>query len=318
MLTGRRLLTALLPLLVVAIAALMALSIWLVAGATRPPRRPYLVTPEKFAQLSDRGLRAVEEQWTNHDGTTSRGWLLRGVEGAPAVLLLHRYGADRSWLLNLGVKINEATNMTVLLPDLRGHGTEPPVNSSTLGTLEGEDARAAFAFLRTLKSQQGGRLVGDRLGVYGVGLGAYAALAAASMEPQVKALALDSVPASPDEVLGGAVVETTAFDNALFQTMARAGVRLYFAGGYENLPACELAAGIGDARVLLLSGEDAGALRESTAMLATCFSPSVKVTRQTDLKLSGYSTPSATPEQGEAYDRRVIEFLDASLRPVNE
>ncbi len=40
-------------------------------------------------------------------------------------MLLHRYGGDRSWLFNLGVKINETTNFTILWPDLRGHGENP-------------------------------------------------------------------------------------------------------------------------------------------------------------------------------------------------
>jgi hypothetical protein len=52
-------------------------------------------------------LKVTDETWTTRDGRRSRGWLLKGAEGAPAVVLLHRYGGDRSWLFNLGVKINE-------------------------------------------------------------------------------------------------------------------------------------------------------------------------------------------------------------------
>jgi pimeloyl-ACP methyl ester carboxylesterase len=307
--------TALLPLLLVGAVALAGISFWLVAGATSPPRKPYLVTPEKFAQLSDRGLRAVEEKWTNRDGTTARGWLLRGDEGASALVLLHHYGADRSWLLNLGVKVNEATNMTVLLPDLRGHGVNPPVAWTGFGASEGEDAAAAVEFLRTLKSSQGGPLIGETIGFYGVGLGAYAALAAAAREPGVKALVLDSAPASPDEVLAGAVTTATGFDAGLFRLLTRAGVRAYFAGGYENRPSCELAAAVRDARVLLLAGEDSGALKNSTQQLVACFPTTTQVTQQTSLPVTGISAASATPEQGETYDRRVIEFMDAALRP---
>jgi pimeloyl-ACP methyl ester carboxylesterase len=307
--------TALLPLLLVSAAALVGLTIWLVAGAISPPRQPYLVTPEKFAQLSDRGLRAAEEKWTNRDGTTARGWLLRGDEGAPAVVLLHRYGADRSWLLNLGVKLNEATNMTVLLPDLRGHGENPPVGRTTLGVSEGTDAGAAVEFLRTLQSKQGGPLVGEAVGFYGVGLGSYAALvAAAAGETNARALVLDSVPASPDEILGGAVATAAGFDAVPFRLLARAGVRVYFAGAYDNRASCEVASATKATRVLLLSGDDAGALRDSTEQLVGCFPQTVTVTRETSLPVSGVSVASATPEQGEAYDRRVIEFVDAALR----
>src|ERR1700750_3221119 len=147
--TGRKILTALLPIILIVALALVALTVWLVYGVTHPPRRSYLVTPEKFARFSDRGLKATEENWTNHDGTSARGWLIRGSEGQPAIILLHRYGADRSWLLTLGVKLNETTNMTVLLPDLRGHGENPPVASTSFGTLEADDVLAGLDFLRT-------------------------------------------------------------------------------------------------------------------------------------------------------------------------
>ena len=41
-------------------------------------------------------------------------------------ILLHKYGADRS-MFDLGVKLNESTNFTVLMPDQRGHGDNPAV-----------------------------------------------------------------------------------------------------------------------------------------------------------------------------------------------
>ena len=99
------------------------------------------MTPEKFAQLSNRGTKATDVTWQNGDGTQARGWLLLGGEGAPAVILLHRYGADRSWVLNLGVKLNEALNYTVLWPDLRGHGENPPVARTTFGARRPRRAR---------------------------------------------------------------------------------------------------------------------------------------------------------------------------------
>jgi pimeloyl-ACP methyl ester carboxylesterase len=301
--TGRRLLTALLPVVLLAAAALVGLSVWLVAGARRPPRQPYLVTPEKFNQLSDRGLSADEVYWNNRDGTPACGWLIRGEAGAPAVMLLHRFGADRSWLLNLGVKLNETTNMTVLLPDLRGHGENPPVGLTGFGVEDGADALAAVEFLRSLKSPQGGAQVGDKVGIYGVGLGA-----------AVKALALDSVPAAPDQVLREAVAKSAGFDNAFFRLLAGAGVRVYYAGHYENREACADAGAVGGARVLLLSGEDSGPLKASTERLVNCFPPTTKVTALTGLKVSGVTSVSASPAEGEAYDRRVIEFFDDALR----
>jgi pimeloyl-ACP methyl ester carboxylesterase len=296
------------------VLALAGLTIWLVYGATHPPSRAYLVTPEKFARLSDRGLKATEETWQNRDGTNARGWLVRGAEGSPAVLLLHGYGADRSWLLNLGVKLNETTNMTVLLPDLRGHGENPSVPKTSFGVLEADDAAAALDYLRGLKTPQGHALVGEPFGVYGVEMGAYAALAAASRDKGVRAIVLDSVPDNPDGVLIAAVNKRTGLDNRALHLLARLGTRLYFSGRYKNDSACTIAEGLGERQTLLLSGEDAGPLKQTTETLVNCFSPQAKVEAKTDLPLTGFTLAAASPEQDEVYDRRVIEFFDRTLR----
>ena len=312
--TGRKLLVSLLPIILVVALALVGLTVWLVYGATHPPRRAYLVTPEKFVQLSDRGLKATEETWSNRDGTSARGWLVRGAEGSPAIVLLHRYGADRSWLLNLGVKLNETTNMTVLLPDLRGHGENSPAAATSFGALESDDVLAAVEYLRALKSPQGRALVGERVGLFGVEMGAYAALVASRQEKSVSALALDSVPDNPDVVLAAAVSDRTGLDNSALRLLARLGTRLYFSGHYKNEAACTVAEAVGDRQVLLLSGEDAGPLRQTTETLARCFPSRTNVEAHTELPLTGFTLASASPEQDETYDRRVIEFFDRTLR----
>ncbi|HEV2707109.1 MAG TPA: alpha/beta hydrolase [Pyrinomonadaceae bacterium] len=311
--TGRRLLKALLPVALLIVLALVAFAAWVVYGATHPPRRAYLVTPEKFGQLSARGLKATDETWSNRDGTRARGWLLRGAEGAPAVVLLHRYGADRSWVLNLGVKLNESSNFTVLLPDLRGHGETPLVAANSFGSREAEDVSAAIDYLRSLTTAQGRPLVGRSVGLYGAQLGAYAALLAARHDPGIAALVLDSVPASPDELLGEAVKTSTGMDNGLLRALARLGARVYFLSGYHNIESCVAARDLKGRRVLLLSGEDAGSLRASTDALASCFGGQSEVEVKTDLPLTGSTLAYSTGEQGETYDRRVIEYFSRNL-----
>lgn len=286
---------------------------WIIYGTTHPPRRAYLVTPERFTQLSEGGLRATEETWVNHDGTRASGWIIRGREGAPAVLFFHHYGADRSWLFNLGVKLNETTNMTVLLPDARGHGENPAVATTSFGAKEAEDAVAAIEHLRTLQTAQGRPLVGDALGVYGVEMGGYEALFAARENPRVRALVLDSVADTPDDVLRAAVKDHTNFDNEAMQQLARAGTRLFFLGGYRSHSACTTAESLSGRQVLLLTGPEAGPLQGLTQVLSKCFPESSKIEVNSDLPLTGLTLASASPEQGEGYDRRVIEFFDRTL-----
>jgi pimeloyl-ACP methyl ester carboxylesterase len=287
---------------------------FIVYCVTRPSRRPYVVTPESFAHISGRALKATDETWTNRDGRRARGWLLKGAEGAPAVVLLHRYGGDRSWLFNLGVKINETTNFTILWPELRGHGEDPLIGWTSLGVREGDDLLAAVEFLQTLQSESRKKLVGESFGVYGVELGAYSALKAASQDDRIKVVVLDSITNSPDELLNTAVLNCVAIDNSLVYSLSRTAMKLYMLGGYDSTPACDLAKSVRGQRVLLLSGAEAGRLRDATAALQSCFPTPGNVQARIDLPLSGFSLPSATGEQGEAYDRVVIEFFDTHLR----
>lgn len=311
---GKRLVKSLLPIVFVIGLAFVASLSFIVYCVTRPARRPYVVTPEGFARISGRALKVTDETWTNRDARRARGWLLKGAEGAPAVVLLHRYGGDRSWLFNLGVKINETTNYTILWPDLRGHGENPLIRWTSLGAREGDDLLAAIEFLQTLKSDNQKKLVGESLGVYGVELGAYSALKAASQDNRIKVLVLDSLVNSPDELLNAAVSNCVAIDSGFVHALSRAAMKIYMLGFYESIPGCDFAKSVRDQRVLLLSGAEAGRLRDATAAMQSCFPNPENVQARIDLPLSGFSLPSATGEQGEAYDRVVIEFFDSNLR----
>ncbi len=312
---GKKLFRLILPiLLILAVAFVIALVI-IVYGITRPPRRSHLVTPQTFSEISGtaRALKVNEENWRNGDGTTARGWLLRGAEGAPAVILLHRYGGDRSLLFNLGMKINEATSCTILWPDLRGHGLTPPVNWTSFGGRETDDLIAAIAFLRSLKREGDTQLIGESIGVYGVEMGAYAALSAAVKDEQIKVLVLDSLPRSQNELIEGTVRNYVGVNVKALLTPARFATQLYLRD-FDNQDSCKLAAALGSRQVFLLAGEDDGYLRESTKSLASCFPNKANLETKTDLRLTGFSLPSATGEQGEVYDRPVIDFFVKHLR----
>ena len=312
--SGQIILKALLPMLLVLVLGLCGIVGWLLYSASHPQRRPYLVTPQQFAILSFRGLKITDELWRNADGTQARGWLLRGAEGAPAIIMLHRYGADRSSFLNLGVKLNETTNFTILWPDSRGHGENPLVGWTSFGPSEAEDVSAALNYLRTLKTAQGKALVGGRFGLFGVEMGSYAALTAAMRNTDVRSLVLDSVPATPDVLLRSAIRTRTGVENGLLQILAKGGAHIYFLGSYDNTASCNAAASLTNRSVLLLSGDDAGPLRDSTVALAQCFTNQTNVELKTNLAVTGLSLTTATSEQEESYGRRVIDFFDKTLR----
>ncbi len=304
----------LLPVILLVAAAVGGGSVWLVYTTARPTHNRYLVTPDKFGMLSTRAAQVTEETWANLDGSSTRGWLLRGSENAPAVILLHKYGADRSYVLNLGVKMNESTNYTVLMPDQRGHGENPSIQNASFGGCESEDVVAAVQFLRGLKDQSQAPLVGTNIGIYGVEMGAIAATSAAAREPTITAIALDSVPAGADSVLTGTVNRRFPFATFASTRLAKLGTHLYFFDGcYKREPVCETARKIEDRSVLLLAGVDAQEFQESTARLNKCFSASNRVEARTDLSPSGFTIINASIEQSEAYDQRIIDFFRTSL-----
>lgn len=302
------------PVILLLILATVAAAVWLVYTVSVPPRAAYLVTPEKYGQFSTRGARVAEETWTNRDGTSSRGWLLKGAENAPAIVFLHRYGADRSHNLDLAVKLNEATNFTVLMPDERGHGVNPSVPSSSFGGCETDDTLAAVEFLRGLKSDGGANLVGQNIGFYGVEMGALAALNAAAKDENIKALALDSVPADSNQILTAAVDKRFPFASEITSKIATLGTHLYFYNGcYRRDAVCDQAKFVNNRQVLLLAGADTVDLQDSTNKLSRCFPATTRVESKTDLNPSGFNLTNASIEQLSNYDQRVIEFFKLAL-----
>ena len=304
----------LLPVVVLIALAIIAASVWLVHSAGRPPAAAYLVTPEKYGLLSARGAKVTDENWTNRDGSAARGWLLRGTENAPAVILLHRYGTDRSHVLDLGIKLNEATNFTVLMPDERGHGATPKVSYTSFGGCETDDVISALEFLRGLKTEAQTPLTGQNIGIYGVEMGALVALSAAAKDEFIKALVLDSVPENSNQVLASAIDSRFPFASSVTSKLAQLGTYPYFYDGcYRRNSMCETAKSVQNRQVLLLAGADAAQFQDSTANLAKCFPQTSKVEPKTDLNPSGYSVVNASIEQSESYDRRIIEFFKVSL-----
>lgn len=309
----------LLPIFILLPVALIGASIWLVQNSVIPPTATYLMTPEKYGLLSTRGAKVTDEKWNNKDGSQARGWLLRGAEGKPAIILLHRFGADRSWLLNLGVKLNEITDATVLMPDLRGHGETPLVKTSGLSGYEADDTLSALEYLKTLKTENNTVLVGNSFGIYGVELGALAGLSASAKEPNVKAIAIDSIPLDSDDLLANIISRKYPFASSVTAKIAQLGTYPYFySGGYSREKMCEVAKMVSNRKVIALSGNDIPQMQNSATKVAECFTNPANIEKKLDLMPSGFNIINASIEQSEIYDQRVIDFFKKSLFTTNE
>ena len=154
-----------------AVAVFLALSLvsfWL---AVRPPRMTIPLAPADFK------LEVEEVAITTNDGLRLSAWLI-ARPGAPAIVLLHGYPAEKADMLPLAAAL--ARRFTVLLVDLRYFGRSEG-RVTTLGFRERQDLRRVVDVLAARGF--------DRVGVFGLSLGGAIAITAAAEEPRIGAVA---------------------------------------------------------------------------------------------------------------------------------
>jgi len=122
--------------------------------------------------------------FTSPDGVSLTGWWLPGKAGMPAIILCHDRGSSRASLMGLATRLSES-EYPILIFDFRGHGASS--GTSSFGILEKRDLLGAIDWIGARTKADGARI-----GVVGIGMGAYASILAASERPQVRALVLDS------------------------------------------------------------------------------------------------------------------------------
>ena len=166
-----------------------------------PPRIHEVIHPADFL------LRSDDISFQSTDGVPLTGWLIHGERDAPVILLCHDLGQSKSAFVDRVVPLQRA-GYNLFLIDFRGHGGSGG-KGSTLGTEERYDVLGAIDFLRTRRD-----LSAERIGLWGVGMGAYAAVLAAAERKEVVALALDSlypdVPTYLDRTLFRGVPESAS------------------------------------------------------------------------------------------------------------
>lgn len=121
------------------------------------------------------------------DGVRIAGWYVPAANGAgpaaPTVILVHGFNASKSGILHYGLGLHEAFNLVAF--DMRNIGRSTG-HQTTGGVLEQKDLRAIVDWLERTKHPA-------HIGALGNSLGAATALAEATTDPRVQALALDSM-----------------------------------------------------------------------------------------------------------------------------
>ncbi|HET9316306.1 MAG TPA: alpha/beta fold hydrolase [Vicinamibacteria bacterium] len=143
------------------------------------------LTPQSFS------LPFEDVSFQSPDGVTLKGWWIPAEEARGTVVLVHGLNRSRIEMVRK-VPFLHQQGWNALLFDLRGHG-ESGRAARTLGWFEKDDVRAARAFAQT-------RSPGPTV-LWGVSLGAAAAILAAADDPAVTGLVSDSTYRSlPDAV----------------------------------------------------------------------------------------------------------------------
>ena len=298
------------PAVLVLVFGVVGLSFYFINRLTHPPKTPLYGSPRDFQIILQKPIWS-DEKWKNSDGTQSVGWFLTQGKPAPAVILTHGYGSNRSDLLTLGVELYKV-GCHVLMYDMRGHG-ESPVPWSGLGTYEKDDLFSAIHFLKEMKTASGGDLIDGRIGLYGVDLGGYVSLTASAENPLVKAIAVDSVYPDVEQFINHQLKNVTGKTGVIASNLSEAKwardlmkwtTQVYLLRREDATSAVDSVIASSGRKFIFITGKDSSVQATMTKDLhnqtkATKELIEVEKTRQERL----YTEESAT------YDLRVAQFF---------
>lgn len=178
---------AVLALLFFGVVATSAIAGFLVYRIVKPQRSSSEINMDSFPGRPDAVKFSVP-------GAGQReGWFFPGLVGAPAIVLCHGYGSSRGELLTL-VSALQDHQYNVFVFDFVAHGANDGITS--FGFHEADEVRAAIDELARRNDVDK-----ERFGLWGYNLGAYAALREAEGDKRVRALILDSVYDSPEQMV---------------------------------------------------------------------------------------------------------------------
>ncbi len=291
--------TVLLVAIIAILTAAGALGIQ-VHRATHPPR--------EASETGDLGalLSHVEEvHFRSSDGIELSGWLVRGAPGGAPVVLCHDLGAGKGSLVNLAIALQQS-GFTALALDFRAHG-ESGGEASTLGVDEKRDVLGALDYVAALKNVDA-----RRIGLYGVGLGAHAAVLAAPERPAARVVVLDGLYPGPGYPLVRKVYAGWSFGVRYLGFFPRLAFRLMSRpeGGTQEAAAVVPLLTSRDLLFVAPAG-DATLAAEMQRMYA-----SVPEQRDADanlIVLPATRTSHLYGEELDRYNRRITEFFEKRL-----
>ncbi|RKH61544.1 alpha/beta hydrolase [Corallococcus aberystwythensis] len=285
---GRVLGVLVLPLLLV-VLALSGRAAWRSEQYFHYPK-PAAVLPEDFGSAREVTLRT-------DDGVELRGWYVPSRNRA-AWVLAHGLSQTRMDLLPEARVLRDA-GYGVLLFDLRAHG-QSGGETSTWGDKERQDVRAALAYVRAQPDVDSARV-----GALGFSIGSAAVAEVAAKDPQVAAVVL----LSPFNTLRLAA----AYDFRRFGVVTQSGALVPFwrrGIALEEVRTIDAVDRIKPRPLFIVAGtEESG--QPLLDELFTHVAPYAQTWR-----IPGASHGNFTATAPREYPRRLLEFADTALKPV--
>lgn len=278
---------------------------WLVNHAVHPPRIVEVVG-ETVTSL----VRYEEVRFPSSDRVPLTGLLFRNRPGAHAIVLCHDSGGEKSSLMNIAMPLQKA-GFVVLAFDFRGHG-ESDGNGTSFGIEEARDILGAVRFLA--EGDEKGRTPAEEVGVYGIGMGAHAAILAAREDVRIRALVLDGPYPDAGWKLRREIFGNSGFGGSWLAAPSEFAFNLLRRTRIARYRAADVLPALTGRDILLIAPAGDHALAEEVrALFAT-------IPEQRNADGSMVTLPSAGAgtlfgENLQLYRQRVVTFFTGRLNP---
>jgi hypothetical protein len=270
-----------------------------------------IITPERVEETIDPSSFLLRDflslPFQTSDNKSLEGWFIPSIRGGPVIFLCHGYKSNRSELLTLASTFQE-NGYNLFIFDFRGHGNSP-FHMSSLGIRETQDLLSA---INTIMGRP--EVDPHRVGIWGVSLGAYVALSAATESEKVKTIVVDSPFQSPGSFLEMETPLILGVDTFIFNKLARLGFFLV------NLPQMndsnallKSLSGLEGRYKLFITNEETPAL-EMQALSLFNHSPEPKEL----LRLKHSKTGILYDVERKNYENTVVEFFKKHLPVRNK
>jgi hypothetical protein len=296
----RRFFRLVLPAAIILIVGVIAILAVLLYRITHPGAVPEAVNPSHFL------LPSVDVTWPAGDGIEAAGWWIPGSKDGPGVLLVPGLGMCRSDALSLALPLHQ-DGFNLLICDSRGSGALPR-GASSLGLREADDVLAALRFMMTQLGPGS-----QRLGIWGVDVGARAALHAAALVPEVGAIAADGAYDIVLDFVNVRFREESGIRSGILEYACRQVFRLMHLGSLSRLTRPLEVAPLSNRSILFIEGENRRDLGRLTEGIYLRVQPQKELAT---LKAARVHSMSGA-DLGD-YDRQVATFFRLNLRRADK